>query len=318
MNDRRLHVVFGGGQIGTPLARDLLAAGHAVRMVRRAGGGPEGAELVHGDAGDPAFAAEATRGAAAIYHCMNPAYSSRAWALELPRFMNSLLAAASRNGARLVVLDNLYLLGRPGGRALSEDSPIAPCSRKGEIRAEVNALLLAAESRGDVRAVVGRASDFYGPGGIGTYFGDAFWPKALKRGVAQTLMNLDTPHSYHYTLDVAAALAALGQAGDDVTGRWWMLPAAPAETSRAMIARLAGALGRDLRIQPMPAWLLAALRPFVPVLGEIAEMGYQWEEPFVADDRAFRGRFAAVVRVTPLAEGAPATVEWAKRHYARK
>ena len=210
------------------------------------------------------------------------------------------------------------MLGRPGGRPLNEDSPVAPYSRKGEIRARVNAQLVAAEKRGDVRAVVGRASDFYGPGGVGTYFGDAFWPKALEKGVAQTLMNLETPHTYHYTLDVAAALATLGQAPDDVTGRWWMLPAAPAESSRAMIARFSATLGRELRIQPMPRALLALLKLFVPVLREIAEMGYQWDEPFIADDRRFRERFGTAIRVTPLAEGAIATVEWAKAHYARK
>ena len=129
MSDPRLHVVFGAGQIGSPLARNLLAAGHTVRMVRRAGGGPDGVELRHGDAGDPAFAAAATEGAAALYHCMNPAYSTRVWAAELPRLMDSLIAAAARNGARLVVLDNVYMLGRPGGRPLDEDSSIAPCSR---------------------------------------------------------------------------------------------------------------------------------------------------------------------------------------------
>lgn len=315
MNERKLHVVFGAGQIGTPLARHLLASGHAVRLVRRAGGGPEGVELLHGDAGDPTFATDATRGAAAIYHCMNPTYSTRVWAAELPRLMTALIAAAARNQARLVVLDNVYMLGRPGGRALDEDSPIAPCSRKGEIRARVNAELLAAEKRGDLRAVVGRASDFYGPGGTGTYFGDAFWPKALKSGVAETLMELGTPHTYHYTLDVAAALAALGQVGDEVTGRWWMLPAAPAESSRAMIQRFSDALGRELRIQPMPRLLIATLKLFVPILGEIAEMGYQWDEPFVVDDRRFRERFGSAVHVTPLAEGAPATLEWARSHY---
>jgi hypothetical protein len=267
-----------------------------------------------GDARDAAFTAEAARGAAVLYHCMNPAYDARVWARDLPRIMGSLVSAAGGAGARLVVLDNLYMLGRPGGKPLDEDSPVRPCSRKGEIRAEVNARLIAAHAAGAVRAVVGRASDFYGPRGTASYFGDAFWPKALKDGVAQTLMNLDTPHTYHYTEDVVRGLATLGEAPDDVCGRWWMLPCAPAESSRAMIARLGAALGRELRIQAMPAIAVGALGLFVPILREIGEMAYQWQEPFVADDRRFRERFGGTV--TPLDQGARATVAWARAHYA--
>lgn len=311
-----LHVVFGAGQIGPRLARLLRERGHAVRLVRRSGPGPQGIETRHGDAGDAMFAAEAARGAAAIYHCMNPAYSGKEWARELPRFADGLLAAAGRAKARLVVLDNVYLLGRPGGRPLDEDSPVAPCSHKGEIRAKVSERLMAAHARGDARVVVGRASDFYGPGGTGTYFGDAFWPKALASGVAQTLVRLDTPHTYHYIPDVVAGLAALGEAADDVTGRWWMLPAAPAETSARMIARIGRALGRELKVQAVPPLVLRGLGLVMPLLRELAEMGYQWDEPFTVNDARFRARFG--LAPTGFDDGVPAFVEWAKGHYAAK
>lgn len=311
-----LHVVFGAGQIGPPLARLLRERGHAVRLVRRSGSGPEWIETLQGDAGDPAFAVHATQGATAIYHCMNPAYFAKEWARELPRFAAALLTAAGRANARLVVLDNVYMLGKPNSRPLDEDSPVAPCSRKGEVRAKVNEQLMAAHAKGDARVVVGRASDFYGPGGTGTYFGDAFWPKALQSGVAQTIVRLDTPHTYHYTLDVVAGLAALGEAGDDVTGRWWMLPAAPAVTSAEMIARVGRALGRELKVQPLPPWLLGAMGLFMPLLRELAEMAYQWEEPFTVNDARFRARFR--LEPTPLETGVPALVEWAKKHYAAK
>ncbi|NJD10162.1 MAG: NAD-dependent epimerase/dehydratase family protein [Gemmatimonadetes bacterium] len=308
------HVVFGGGQIGPRLARALVERGHEVRMVRRSGGAPAGVELQLGDAGDPAFATSACAGAAAVYHCMNPAYSAKAWAGELPRLADALIAGAGRAGARLVVLDNLYMLGRPGGRVLDEDSPVAPVSKKGEIRARVAARYFDAHRRGDCRVVVGRASDFYGPGGTGTNFGDAFWPGALKKGAGPFLPNPDTPHTYHFTADVAEALAALGTAPDDVTGGWWVLPAAPAESSRALVARFAAALGRPLALKGMPMPLLRTVSLFVPILRELAEMSYQWEEPFVTDDRRFRERFGEV-QVTPLDAGARATAEWAVRHY---
>ncbi|MEW6690191.1 MAG: NAD(P)H-binding protein, partial [Pseudomonadota bacterium] len=112
-----LHVVFGAGQVGPLLALRLLEAGKQVRIARRsAAAAPRGVELMQGDAADAGFCARAAQGAAAVYHCMNPAYDARTWAALLPRWMDNLVAAAGRAGARLVVLDNLYMLGRPGGR----------------------------------------------------------------------------------------------------------------------------------------------------------------------------------------------------------
>jgi hypothetical protein len=54
---------------------------------------------------------------------------------------------------------------------------------------------------------------------------------------------------------------------------------------------------------------------FVPLFREVDEMLYQWEEPFIVDDRRFRERFGA--QPTDLLEAARTTVEWAKQHYAQ-
>ena len=314
-DDKQTHVVFGAGQIGPLVAQQLLKQGHQVRMVRRsAGAPPAGVSLRTGDAADPAFVAEATQGASVLYHCMNPVYSAAEWQRTLPRWRQALLAAAARNRTRIVLLDNLYALGLPRGMMLSESSPIDPSSKKGAIRAHEWRSWLEAHQKGDAMITCGRASDFYGPGATQTYFGDSFMPKAIGSGVAQTLTRLDTPHTYHYLHDVAAGLATLGGAPDDAYGRWWMLPAAPAESTRAMIARLGSALGQELKIQAMPRFMVSALALFVPVLRELSEMSYQWESAFVADDRAFRQRFGA--DATPLDVGARAMAEWARMHYA--
>ncbi|ABS24266.1 NAD-dependent epimerase/dehydratase family protein [Anaeromyxobacter sp. Fw109-5] len=310
-----LHVVFGAGQVGQHLARALAARGFAVRVARRgAGEVPPGAELLRGDAADAAFCAEAARGAAAVYHCMNPPYSARAWADLVPRFATNLARAAGGAGARLVVLDNLYALGRTGGHPMREDTPPAPVSRKGEIRARTQALLAEAQRRGEVRAVVGRASDFYGPGGEQSFFGPRFWPAALGGRPVTWIGNPDTPHSYHFIPDVARALAALGTADDDVLGRTFMLPCAPAEPTRALVARLSAALGREIRLRVLPRPLVRAIALAVPIVRELDEMLYQWEEPFVVDDRRFRARFPELVPVAPDA-GATETVAWARERF---
>ncbi|MFZ1908393.1 MAG: NAD-dependent epimerase/dehydratase family protein, partial [Burkholderiales bacterium] len=215
-----MHVIFGAGQVGTLLAIKLREQGERVRVVRRSHGEiAPGAELVPGDALDPGFCARACEGASVVYHCMNPAYDSKLWAKVVPRAMDNLIAAAGGAGARLVVLDNLYMLGRTGGRPMNEDTPLNPCSRKGEIRARAAARLLEAHAKGAVRAVAGRASDFYGPRGTLTYLGDFFWRPVLAGKKARSPVDPDAVHTYHYIPDVAAGLARLGSAPDDALGR---------------------------------------------------------------------------------------------------
>ena len=309
-----LHVVFGAGQVGHPLAERLLAGGKRVRIARRSSGHvPEGCETVLGDAADTAFCISAARGATAVYHCMNPPYDHRIWAQLLPRYMDNLIAAASAAGARLVVLDNVYMLGRPNGRPLSEDTPMNPCSRKGEIRARVAERLFDAHRRGEVVATAGRASDFYGPGGTQTGLGDFFWPRAFSRKTVYSPFALDAVHTYHYIPDVAAGLARLGSADPVVYGRPWMLPCAPAATLRALVVRLQVTLGFPVKVAQMPRWLLKAAGLVTPIMRELDEMAYQWDEPFVVDDRRFREQFHAVPEDVDVA--AALTVTWARQHY---
>lgn len=305
-----LDVVFGAGQVGVPLSRLLAARGHSVRVVSRSGGGGgDGVVAVQADAADPAAAAEAARGASVVYHCMNPPYFTKVWAAELPRLQESLSLAAARAGARLVVLDNLYSLGDGGGRPFDEDTPFAPRSRKGEVRAQVSRALLEAHRRGDVRAVIGRGSDFYGPRGELTYFGGRFWKPVLAGRPADVPFDPDVPHTYHYLEDVAAGLAALGAAPDDALGRAWMLPCQPAASTRALVDRMAASLGRPIALRRLPPLLLKGLGLFVPILRELAEMSYQWERPFVVDDRRIRERLG--IAPVEAGEAARRTVSWA-------
>ena len=310
-----LHVLFGAGQVGHPLARLLLEAGKRVRIAKRSpGGAPSGAELIQGDAADPAFCAQAAQGAATVYHCMNPPYDARIWAELVPRYMDNLIAAAGRTGARLVVLDTVYMLGRSAGRPLDEDTPPNPCSRKGEIRARAAERLFEAHRRGEVLATTGRASDYYGPGGTLTHLGDQFWRPALAGKTARVLVNPDAIHTYHYIPDVAAGLLTLGCAKADVYGRPWMLPCAPAGSMRELVVRLSSKLGREIRLAGVPRWMVKAIGVFVPLVREVGEMWYQWDEPFVISDRRFREQF----RKGPadVDEAAVATVAWAQQHYA--
>ena len=149
-----------------------------------------------------------------------------------------------------------------------------------------------------------------------SHLGDQFWKPVVAGGRGRILVNPNAIHTYHYVPDVAAGLATLGTAGDDVYGKPWMLPCTPAESMRALVARFSHYLGRDIELTVMPRWATKALGLVVPMIREIDEMMYQWDEPFVIDDRRFRATFHA----EPVEPGRAAadTVAWARSHYGGK
>ncbi|MHB8140072.1 MAG: NAD-dependent epimerase/dehydratase family protein [Vulcanimicrobiaceae bacterium] len=314
MENAELHVVFGAGQVGQRLAEQLAAAGKRVRIVRRSPLAAAGVEVRRGDASDRQVCIEAAAGATTLYHCMNPPYSAAVWADALPRWMDNLIEAAGRNNARLVVLDNVYALGKPAGHLLSEDSPVNPCSPLGEIRARVAQRLFDAHRRGDVVATIGRASDFYGPGGgSASFMGDIFWRPALAGKTVRVPIDPDAVHTYHYIPDVATGLATLGCAERSAYGGPWMLPCTPAETMRTLARRCAQYLGREIRLTEIPRWLPKTLGIVSPPMRELAHMRYQWDEPFVVDDSRFRARFG--VAPTDVERAAEKTVAWAREAF---
>lgn len=302
------HVVLGAGQVGSVVARELLAEGKRVRVVRRgpAGAAEPGLEWVSGDLSDAAFAAEVTRGAAVVYDCVNPQYHQ--WPELLPALRRGIVAGAIRSQAKLVQLDNLYMYGAPEG-PMAEDAKVRPCSRKGELRARLAEETLAASRAGDLRVAVARASDFYGPGFLqASLFGPHFYDRVTAGKAALCQGDPAMPHTYSYGPDVGRALVRLGEA-DDAFGQVWHLPAAPAESTEAVVARFARALGRPIAIRRAPDWVLRALGAFAPVLREIAEMTYQWKAPFVLDDSKWRARFGG--GATSLDDGVAETARWA-------
>ena len=294
------HVVFGTGAVGRALTLALLRRGETgIRLVNRSGAVPQGVppdrvEAVRGDAGDPRFTVGAARGAAVVYQVLNPPYDR--WAAEFPALQDAVLAAAEATGARLVSMENVYLYGRSGGRPFTEDSPHAAHTRKGRLRGEMSRALLAAHAAGRVEVAIGRASDYYGPGGgAQSNLGDRVFSPALTGGTATVLGDPDQPHTYTYVPDIGEGLAVLGL-HPAAAGRAWHLPNDPApRTTRELVAlayAAAGTAPARLRTPPWPVLRLAGLAN--ATLRELWEMRYEFAEPFVVDS----SRIAAELGVT--------------------
>lgn len=306
MKNSELHLVFGTGQVGRHLVDRLLAHGLRVRTVRRSAefSRHPAHETIQADVYDRDAAIRAAVGADVVYHCANAPYHQ--WPTQLPLLTRNIAAAAQAAGSRLVVLDNVYAVGATG--TFDEDTPERPCSKKGVLRKKLADELRALHTSGDLPVTIGRASDFFGPGANNTVL---LHPRAIEQLISGAKIDvigaIDEPHSWSYTPDVAEGLFQLGL-HPELAGQTLHLPVLPPQSGRSLLTALAVFLNVPLRVRRMPDWLLHIAGWFSPMMRELPEMQYQFEQPFVMSDARIRSLLP--IQPTPLSEQIAATAKW--------
>jgi nucleoside-diphosphate-sugar epimerase len=303
-----LHVVLGAsGGIGGAVVRELLARGLEVRAVSRRGDAatPDEAPRRAADVATAAGASAACEGASVVYHCVQPPYHR--WGEELPPLNRAVSDAVTREGAKLVFADNLYMYGPITG-PIREDSPQQPSSKKGRIRKEIAEGLLAAHAAGRLRVTIGRASDYYGPGGWNSIAGETLFGAAVTGRPVRWPASADQPRSFSYLPDLARDLVTLGES-DAADGRAWILPSAAPLSARALLALVERELRRPVKlaITSKLAMRLAGLR--IPQARGLPDIWYQFSAPFVADGSSFQAAFGSF-GPTAHERAVPETVAW--------
>jgi nucleoside-diphosphate-sugar epimerase len=311
----QVHVVFGTGPVGQAVIRELCARGHRVRAVSRSGRAEldSNVEMLAGDAGDAAFAKGACIGASVVYSALNPPYHQ--WPELFPRLQAGVLSGAASVGATLVAIENLYGYGPTRGRPLTEELPLAATTRKGATRAAMTSELLDAHRRGIVRVAIGRASDFFGPSALASAMGANVFESLFAGKPVRVMGNPDLPHTYSYIDDIGRGLVTLGE-DSQALGQVWHLPNPETLTTRQFIQRIACHAGMPARVQRTPRIVLQAVGLFNPTVGELIEMLYEFEEPFVVDDSKYVRTFGP--GATPLDEALQRTLTWYSQRRAAR
>src|ERR1700712_5303272 len=311
MSESRLHVVFGTGQVGLALVRRMSELGLAVRAVSRTRP-PALAEEVDwrgADAADPEAATDAAKGASVVYQCLNAPYTQ--WPTLFPPLQRGVLTAAERSDALLVTLENVYGYGPTGGTAMTEELPLVATTSKGGTRAAMTAELFAAAEAGRVRIAIGRASDFFGPGAVDSALGSRVFGNALAGKRADFIGNPNLPHTYSYVPDIAAGLATLGT-DERAVGQVWHLPGPETVTTRDLLELVAAEAHHPVAIRNVPKLVLRGLGLINPMMRELAEMTYEFEQPFVLDTSKYQATFD--IETTPLVTAVTDTLAWYRTH----
>jgi nucleoside-diphosphate-sugar epimerase len=305
----QLHVIFGAGPVGLAVMDELVRRGKRVRVVNRSGKSahvPAGVEIVGGDATQIPFTTEAAKGASVVYNCTNaPDYHK--WPEQFPPLHTGVLEGAAANGAKLVLMENVYMYGDVEGQPITEKLPFKAKGKRGITRVKMVQEWEAAHKSGRVQVTAGRASDFFGPRVRDSAGGEQVFNAAIKGEAAQVLFHADQPHSFTYMSDIGKALVILGQS-DQALGRAWHIPNAPALTTREFIAKIFAFTGKPPKFQVASPLIIKLLGLVAPPLRGIEELGYEFTKPFVVEGNEFTKTFG--IDATPLDEAIQTTLTW--------
>jgi nucleoside-diphosphate-sugar epimerase len=293
------------GRLGGAVAQAFAAAGWRVLAQRRAGGTvpspAEGIEWVQAEAGDTAALLRAAKGARAVVHAMNPAYTAAAWRAQAPGLMHGAIDAAAALGAVLLFPGNVYNFGADMPALLSPDTPQRPSTEKGRIRVDLEQQLAQATRAQGLQAVVVRAGDFFGAGN-GSWL-DQVIVKKLPQGRVTWPGALDAPHAWAYLPDLARAFVRAAEtAPARSSGRFECLHfAGHTVTGQDWLAALTGVAGEQgwlpacgaLRTGRLPWGMMRLVSPFSATVASLLEMRYLWDVPHALDGAALARRIGA-------------------------
>lgn len=229
---------------------------------------------------------QAVKGSDVVYLTVGLPYDTKTWKEYWPKIMRNTINACKEHNAKLVFFDNVYMYGKVNGW-MTEDTPFNPCSKKGEIRAKVTEMLLEEIDKENLKALIARSADFYGPRASNTYIAPMIFDKLNKGKKPQLMISSKTKHSYTFTPDAARSMVLLGNS-EDAYGQSWHLPTDKDVLNGSELVEKASKLfSRKASFSVITPFMVKMASWFSPVIKESREMLYQFEYDYLFDSSKF-------------------------------
>lgn len=277
-------ILGANGVIGKELSYQLPKFTSQIRQVGR---NPkkvnETDELVKADLLNYQQTEQAVKGSEVVYLVAGLKYDAKVWQQQWPIVMKNTIEACKKHGSKLVFFDNVYAYGLVNG-VMTEATPFNPNSKKGEVRAKIATQLLDEIKAGNLKGMIVRAADFYGPDALLSLTYSTVTERLRAGKGAQWLGDAKKIHTFTYTPDAGKTTALLGNSEAAYNQTWHALTS-PEQISGEDYVRMASEImNRPYKgIQSLPKIGVRMLGLFVPVLREFVEMMYQFENDYIFD-----------------------------------
>lgn len=184
-------IIGSGGAIGIPLAKELTKYTDRIRLVSR---NPKKVndtdEVFPVNVEDPLRIDQAIKGSEIVYVTIGFTYNLQIWQRLWPTFMRAVINSCKDHNARLVFFDNVYMYEKNAIPFMTEDSPVGPPSKKGEVRKLLHEMIMEEAGKGRLTALIARSADFYGPDTRNSILGEMVIKNLMKKQKGTNLWRL--------------------------------------------------------------------------------------------------------------------------------
>lgn len=307
------HLVLGAtGSMGFAYVNELLAnrvpVTALVRNVKKAQqlfGNNDLLELVEGDVNDFSLLQRSAKGKKVIFYSIN--YPYQQWTTRMMPTTDLVIKVAQENGATILFPGNIYAFG-DFPEPIKEDSIPLLTTEKGKLRWRVIHQLELGTQQGKCKVIVLRLPDFYGPnvtnGLIKPIFGNASKGKPI-----EWLLRSDVAHQFVYTADAAKVFRRLEQETELPNMTTYNLAGITVPSINALAEIIDQVANNSAKVKVTPKWLLNIVGIFLPVVKELKENYYQFENTVVLNDDKLRTLYQDLT-LTPLEESITVTTDW--------
>ena len=232
----------------------------------------------------------AVEGSEVVYLTVGLQYDINIWRKEWPPLMKNVIEACKKYNSKLVFFDNVYSYGRVNGW-MTEETPAKPDSEKGKVRAELNEMIMKEVKDGNLKALIAKAADFYGPETPLSFVNIMVFDNFKKGKKAQWFIDVNKKHSFTYTPDAGKGTTILGNT-DSAYNQVWHLPTNKnVLTGKEFIELAAKAMNVKPEYMMVKKWMVQMLGLFNKVVKESVEMLYQNDSDYLFDSTKFEKAF---------------------------
>ncbi len=292
------------GRIGQEVAKAFVASKwRVIGMGRGNRANLKGVEFVEGDVSFPEQTRVAIADADVVVNALNLPYDK--WDKgRAEAQLAKVLEALKGSNKTLMFPGNIYNYGAKQHR-LKPDTPQNPHRDKGEIRQRMEKQLRIASEQG-LQVVIIRLHDFFAPGAFQTSY-DLMIMQRIKSGILQYGGDLQIGHGWAYLPDVGRAFVKIADVRGELPPFKNFHYAGHFATGHQTIAAIQSALPTLAKVKPVPWGLLKMIGIFVPILREVINMQYLWDQPHRLEDNELDVLLGADFK-TPYGEAVAATV----------
>jgi nucleoside-diphosphate-sugar epimerase len=286
-------ILGAGGDIARSLAKELKQFTQQIRLVSRH---PqrvnEDDELMALDLLEREDVLKAIEGSEVVYLTAGLKYDLRVWQAQWPVIIQHVIEGCLKYNCKLVFFDNVYMYDKDAIPNMTEQSPINPPSKKGKVRSQNVELINDAILNKNLKALIARSADFYGPSSKNGILNTLVLNNVAKGKKANWQADADRIHSFTYIPDAAKATALLGNT-DSAYNQVWHLPtSAERLTGRQFIKMAAGMMNMKNSYMILNTFVLSVLGIFNRTIKELVEMQYQNTQDYFFNSDKFCKTFS--------------------------